>query len=217
MKLAVSVVSIVWLLQRGVWSQSLGGSGSSGGSSSSSCRVAKCRVCLFIACTSCKSGYYLSNGSCHSCPLYCADCDSSGNCKKCNDGFGLGNMGSCFKCTEGCSNCRPDNSCIACKWSYKMVTNNGSQNCVYDAKGAGMAILWGFLGICGYCAFIVCCGFMLSKDSEANPNPDSSSKQYQPLEPGQVYQDNQPQGYVNSYQMAQNPSLGNYGADQRYV
>ena len=80
-----------------------------------------------------------------------------------------------------------------------------------------MLIMWGMIGVCGYCALIVCCACAFSKDQEANPTQSNPSNQYQPLDPNQVYHDNQPQGMNNGYQMMQNPTYGNYKAEQRYA
>ena len=48
-----------------------------------------CLTCLsFNDCTSCKPGYYLSAGVCHSCSSKCETCDTGG-CITCSRGYVL--------------------------------------------------------------------------------------------------------------------------------
>ena len=72
-----------------------------------------CSSCnSFTWCTSCKSGYTLSSGSCSvPCLTNCLSCSSSGYCSSCKTGTYL-SSGRCYSCSEGCSSCTSSSNCF---------------------------------------------------------------------------------------------------------
>lgn len=55
-------------------------------------------------CSNCKSGFYLENSNCYSCPDGCLDCESSTSCSSCEEGFRL-LSGLCQACSASCETC----------------------------------------------------------------------------------------------------------------
>ena len=89
-------------------------------------------------CTTCNSGYFLSRGSCSTCPPNCNACtfnSSSGAlaCTSCTAPAQLGADGRCFMCNPSCDNCTgvPTN-CSSCPPGAILTMTNSSGTCGPD-------------------------------------------------------------------------------------
>ena len=110
-----------------------------------------CQVCgafLTTNCSLCMAGYSLSNDGmlCYSCPLNCADCNSSA-CLACNSGYTLNNItstcdcdSSCMNClsltSNSCSNCTSASDCSGCAAGYYLSGNTCLQ-CLHYCEACG--------------------------------------------------------------------------------
>ena len=82
-----------------------------------------CTSCDKGECSSCASGYYLSENYCFSCPNNCGSlCSSETECNNCPDGLVL-DSGKCYSCFEkfpGCqSNSCQSGKCVKCLKNFK--------------------------------------------------------------------------------------------------
>jgi len=108
---------------------------------------ANCTSCNGSSCSRCKSGYFLRDGSCVSCPSN-ASCD--GINAVCNNGYSFGKggtFGGCIKCPDGCESCTPTYagtsqsgmSCTACNRGYTRYYNTTGTNALCCATGYELA------------------------------------------------------------------------------
>ncbi len=120
--------------------------GTSGGTHATFC-PANCASCDGSSCSRCKSGYFLRDGSCVSCPSN-ASCD--GINAVCNNGYSFGKggtFGGCIKCPDGCESCTPTYagtsqsgmSCTACNRGYARYYNTTGTNALCCATGYELA------------------------------------------------------------------------------
>jgi len=96
------------------------------------CSDQNCLICSSAAlCTSCKSGYYLSQSSCKACAQSnCASCSSAAKCDQCISGY-TANLTqiSCAYCPfQTCQRCDSDYQCAVCNPQYYF--NNVSNSCM---------------------------------------------------------------------------------------
>ena len=74
-------------------------------------------------CSSCATGFYLSQGLCATCDASCATCQDSSVCLTCAAGYFNGtnvNHALCQACSTGCSTCSDASTCTACSATYRL-------------------------------------------------------------------------------------------------
>lgn len=82
----------------------------------------QCRSTNSDACSICKTGYYVQNDLCSSCPSSCVSCISSSVCTQCVTGYTLPtgfSQGQCLQCTSPCLTCYGSQVyCTSCVSGY---------------------------------------------------------------------------------------------------
>lgn len=85
----------------------------------------KCMITDLSNCTSCKIGYYLSDGTCLECPDGCKTCTSATRCLSCNNSYTLEfpdiqfRQHLCVQCLYPCLTCFGNKySCTSCVSGY---------------------------------------------------------------------------------------------------
>src|ERR1044071_8242766 len=64
-------------------------------------------------CTNCKSGFYMSGGSCSSCRYGCQICYNGSSCSMCKSGYFLDDSNNCQSCRYPCNTCTDYNTCTS--------------------------------------------------------------------------------------------------------
>jgi len=100
-------------------------------------------------CLQCAPSYYLKQGQCHKCPLYCHKCTSKKNCYACEIGSFLKNR-KCLPCKKKCAICTSYDTCEDCNHFYNLVEGK----CVDHFEGENFGIfslLGSFFLVVGIC------------------------------------------------------------------